>query len=413
MIHIPIVLATDNNYMPLITALISLAENAGNDTFYDVYILMDDSFTKSSEDCIRNCLESYEYHCSLTFKNVGAIFDDALLCIPHITRPTYFRLAIPDLLREDKCIYLDTDTIIRADLKELFNISLGDNYVAGVWHPGVVLLEWENKIRRNANIPNAEQYINAGVLLMNLRQLREDKMVSQFLKLIPQNMPLQDQDIINHACYGKTMLIPLKYNVMTKVADKCIEEYKGCYSEMELVETWNDPCIIHYAGLLKPWNSGSCVFMDYWWKYFRKSLIYESFMSDFWVEFVTNVIYHSGEGTIFTKKMPSIFDITFKRKYVIYGAGEKARRVLSFMKQFKIAPEFIIVSDSGMGNPSEIEGIKVRAIENAGSMLHDKTVLIAVRETLHKEIINRICKYDYIELLPVSDSFEKYETSVR
>ena len=404
MVHIPVVLATDNNYIPLIVVLTSLAENAGNDTFYDIYILTDDSFTQTSKGCVSRCLKSYENHCSITFKNVGTIFDNALLSISHITRPTYFRLVIPDLLKEEKCIYLDTDTIVASDLKELFNISLNNNYVAGVWHPGVVLFEWENVIPRNANIPSAEQYINAGVLLMNLKQLCKDGMVKKFLELIPRNMPSQDQDIINSACYGKITFIPFKYNVITKIADRCIEDYQGSYPEAELIEAWNNPCIIHYADRTKPWNSGDCVFMDYWWKYFKKSSIYESVVNDFFNEFVTNIIYCSQRTMMFTKKMPQIFDITFKRNYVVYGAGEKAREVLSFLKQFDIVPEFIVVSDS-RENPSKIEGIDVKNIEDAGQMLCDKTILIAVSEKLHKEIINRIQEYDYIELLPVSDNF--------
>ena len=412
MMHIPVVMATDNNYIPLIAVLISLAENAGNDTFYDIYILTDVSFTHSSECCVRGCLKSYEDHCSISFINVGTIFDNAMISIPHITRPTFFRLVIPDLLKEDKCIYLDTDIIVMSDLKVFFNISLDTNYVAGVWHPGVVLFEWENAIRTNANIPDAKQYINAGVLLMNLKQLREDGMVKKFLELIPQNMRSQDQDIINHACFGKITLIPFKYNVITKIADRCIEEYKGSYPEAELIEAWNDPCIVHYAGQAKPWNSSECVFMDYWWKYFRKSSIYESIVNDMFNEFVTNIIYRSQETMIFTKKMPKFFDITFKRKYVVYGAGIKAREVLSYLKQFEIVPEFILVSDSG-GNPSEIEGIEVKDICNAGQMLHDKTILIAVREELHKEIINRIQEFDYIELLPISDSMVSAEESFK
>ena len=406
MIHIPVVLATDNNCIPLIVALTSLVQNAGNDTYYDIYIFTDASFTRSSESCVRECFKSYEDHCSISFKNVGTIFDNAQISMPHITRPTYFRLVIPDLLGEEKCIYLDTDTIVMSDLKELFNIPLNNNYVAGVWHPGVVLYEWEKGICQNANIPDAAQYINAGVLLMNLKQLRKDGMVKRFLELVSQNMPSQDQDIINSACYGKIMLIPFKYNVITKTADRYIEDYKGSYSEAELKEAWNNPCIIHYADQNKPWNSRDCVFMDHWWKYFRKSSINECIVKDFFSELVTDIIYCSQKNMIFTKKIPRIFDITFKRKYVVYGAGIKARAVLAYLKQYEIVPEFIMVSDSRK-NPSEIDGIEVKDICHASQMLHDKIILIADKEELHKKIINRILEFDYIELLPISDSLLK------
>lgn len=398
--HIPIVMSTDNNYVPLVVALTSLVENAGKDTFYDIYILTDSAFTQESIYAVENSLSAYKSKCSLSFRNVGNIFDNVFINLQHTTSPTYFRLLIPDLLNEDKCIYLDTDTIVMTDLQELFDTSLDYCYIAGVWHP---LIKREEKICRDAKIPSHDQYINAGVLLMNISSLRKDGMVKRFLELIPQNMPVQDQDIINHACYGKIALIPFKYNVMTKLADKCIEDYKGYYAESELREAWNSPCIIHYADVNKPWNSKNCIFIDYWWKFCKKSSIYECIASDFFSEFVNNVIYGLHNDSIFTKKLPTLYDITFKRKYVVYGAGKRAREVIAFMKQIKIIPEFIVVSEMDE-NPSEIEGIEVKDIVNAGQMLFDKSILIAIREKFHKEIIRNLQRYNYIELLPVSDN---------
>lgn len=404
MTHIPVVMATDNHYEPLVVSLTSLAENAGQDTFYDVYILTDSSFAQDCENAIKRYLGNYAGRCSLIFKNVGTIFDDALLSIPHTTRPTYFRLAVPDLLDEDQCIYLDTDTIVMSDLKALFYTPLHDCYVAGVWHPGVVLFDWESTIRKNAKVPDAGQYINAGVLVMNLKSLRRDNMVKRFLELIPQNMPSQDQDILNHACYGKIAFIPLKYNVITKLADRGLEDYKNSYSEAELKEAWNKPCIIHYADQYKPWNSKDCVFMEQWWSFCRKSPMYKCIVSDFMDELINNIIYHPRRDSFFTKKVPKLFDIAFRRKYVLYGAGKRSREIILFMKWHNIIPEYIIVSDT-KENPIEMEGVKVKGIEDVSQVLYDKSIVIAVRESLQKEIIKNLQKYDYRELFPVSDGF--------
>ncbi len=404
MTRIPIVMATDNYYESLVVSLTSLAENAERDTFYKVYILVDNSFTQDSEDAVKRYLGNYAGKCSLAFKNVGTIFDDALLSIPHTTRPTYFRLAVPDLLNEDQCIYLDTDTIVMSDLKALFGTSMDDCYVAGVWHPGVVLFRWEKSICKNAFVPDAGQYINAGVLVMNLRNLRRDNMVKRFMELIPENMPSQDQDIINRACYGKIAFIPFRYNVITKLADAGIGDYKGCCPETELKEAWNHPCIIHYADRDKPWNSVGCVFMEYWWRFCRKSPIYDDIAHVFLRDLITDAIYRSSRDSIFTKKIPKLFDLAFERKYVIYGAGKRSREIISFMKRCNIIPEYIMVSDT-KENPMEMEGIRVKGIADVSQVLYDKSVVIAVREGLQKEIIKNLQKYDYLELFPVSDGF--------
>ncbi len=408
MVHIAIAFATDERYIPLVVSITSMMENRDVDTFYDIYILIDDSFGKELELSIKKCLDTYRNWCSLTFKNVGHGFQGIPATASHITRPTYYRLILPELLHEDKCIYLDTDTIILSDLRSLFEISLKDAYIAGIWHPGVVLNDWREMICRNAQIASADQYINAGVLVMNLKKMRTDKVTAQFMELIPRNMPTQDQDIINNVCYGKIAFIPLKYNVLTKYSDRNIEDYQGCYSEAELKEAWNAPAIVHYADLEKPWNSGRCVYMDTWWRFFRKTPLYEEQVKDFIDEFIINIIYRTSGYSIVTKKIPCIFDMAFQRKYVIFGAGKRARDVIFYWKQIGIIPEYIIVSDF-KGNPSEIDGIKVKCISDQQLKLSDKSIVIAVMEDTQKEIIKNLQKYDYFELFPISDSFLNQE----
>lgn len=405
MINIPIALATDNNYMPLVIVLESLMKNADRDTFYDIYILIDDSFLHKSREYIEKCFDKYKGRFSLNYKNIGSAFDTAQSRFTEITRPTFYRLALPDLLEEDKCIYLDTDTIVMSDMQELYSISLDEYYVAGVRHPGYILSPGSSMRCEKIGIPDIEQYINAGVLVFNLKKMREDGIVNKFLKLIPQNMPMQDQDIINTVCYGKIAFIPYKYNVMTQLADWNMEDYQDIYSELELKEAWNKPCIIHYANIYKPWNSIDCVFMDYWWDICSRNPIFEDITNDFFRDFLVNAIYHF-KGAVFTKKLPAIFDMTFNRKYVIYGAGKKAREFILFMKKLGVIPEFIIVTELDK-NPSEIEGIEVKSIKEAFRLLHDKTIIIATRTYFHNEIIKSLQEYDYFELLPVSDDWKE------
>lgn len=404
MVHIPIAMATDNNVIPLVVSLISLVKSAEETTFYDIYILIDDSFTKESEMAVERSLFAFEKRCKVSFRKVGHYFEDAFIIISHITRPTYYRLMLPALLNEDKCIYLDTDTIILSDLQALFDTPLDDYYIAGVWHPGIIFYRWEETVCRNARIPDASQYVNAGVLIMNLAQMRRDKVMERFMDAIPLCMPSQDQDIINHVCYGKIALLPLKYNVLTKCADESIENYKGSYTTTELLEAWNRPCIIHYANADKPWNSSKCVFMEHWWKFWKNCSIDETDIPVFFQELVSDVIYSSSGGHMFRKKLPKIFDIKFKRNYVIYGAGKRARDVISYLKQMEITPMYILVSDRE-GNPLEIEGIKVQEIADVYGMLCDKSIIVAVREELQKEIIKNLRQYDFFEILPISNDW--------
>lgn len=406
MLHISVAMATDNRCIPLIVSLTSLLKSAEKTVFYDIYILVDDLFTVESEETVIQNLRIFENQCTVSFINVGNAFDQASAFIPHITRPTFFRLMIPELLREDKCVYLDTDTIIMSDLQGIMDIPLGENYVAGVWHPGVILDAWEGRICQNAKIPKADQYINAGVLVMNLEMMRRDRLVEKFMELIPENMPMQDQDILNHVCYGKIAFLPFKYNVMTKYAEKCIEDYEECYSRAELEEAWNRPCVIHYASSDKPWNSADCVFMEQWWKYFMKTPLYEASVEEFFEDFVTGSIYGAAGATGIRKKMPALYQWKGK-KYVIYGAGKRARDVILYMKRYDMAPEFAVVSELSE-DLTEIEKIPVRDIRDQNVKLDDKTIILAVGQNLQREIITNLQKYEWYELLPIADGFAAF-----
>ncbi len=56
--------------------------------------------------------------------------------LSHISVATYFRLFSTELLPElDKAIYLDCDILVRGSLKELWNMDMGGNYLAAVYHP--------------------------------------------------------------------------------------------------------------------------------------------------------------------------------------------------------------------------------------------------------------------------------------
>ena len=201
--HIPVAYATEEDYVVCtIVSMLSVLETADSDTYYDFYILVDKDFTEESKGKILEILEAYKSRCSIMFKMVGQIFDNVCLRIDFIKKPTYFRLLLPRLLQEERCIYLDSDTVICTDLQKLFDMEMGETYLAGVKAPGYILHSSETS-RKQALLPNMQQYINAGVLLMNLDQMRKDCVVEKFLRLIPLKMESQDQDIINSVCYDK------------------------------------------------------------------------------------------------------------------------------------------------------------------------------------------------------------------
>ena len=404
--HIPVAFATDNNYQIALIAIESLLTHAKPDTYYNIYILVDSTFLRESEEEMRNYVNKLGVDCGFTFLQVGNQFEHVTMRIESITRPTYFRLLLPDLLGEDKCIYLDTDVIVLDDLQELYDIDMADRYVAGVKAPAYILWAEHSKkdYCRQASLPDMDQYINAGVLVMNLLQMRIDGIVKRFMEKIHLNMRSQDQDIINCVCYGKICFLPFKYNVMTKYADWQIESYQGMYTERELTEVWSNPCIIHYADRIKPWNNLNCALGEVWWDICKKSFLWSYFYEKLQDLFFVKAIHQQSEWSI----KPSLSS----KKYIVYGAGPRAKRVVWYLLEKGIVPEFIVVSSKDK-NPDTIEDIPVYALDEVKDILSDKIILIAVKEKFQLEVISNIVQYSFKTYVLISYEMEKYIASIQ
>jgi len=275
---IPIVLAADDNYAaPLVVAMTSILENAKKNTHYDFYVLKSGDFSEKNEKIIIGLEQKYG-KTKITFLDMKQQYQDANIQIGHITAATYYRLQLPSLLPEvNKCIYIDVDAIVEDDLSELFRTSIDDKYIAGVRAPGYYYPEAHRKNHEDEIGIPIDEYINAGVLLMNLAKMRKDNLEEIFNELMNKKFSSQDQDILNVACHGKIRHLPFKYNVMTKYKVLNEREYsvnpgiKMCFT----VDEWNTgrlkPAIIHYADKRKPWTYLGVDYAENWWKYALKT----------------------------------------------------------------------------------------------------------------------------------------------
>lgn len=113
---------------------------------------------------------------------------------------TMMRCALAQMLPDEKMVlWLDIDTIIDDDITDLFEMDMNGYYYAGSIEP--------------SKSKDIFQYINAGVLLCNLENLRalykEQEMIA-FLNTYKLNW--LDQDIINLLCQGRIRLISSEYN---------------------------------------------------------------------------------------------------------------------------------------------------------------------------------------------------------
>ena len=273
---IPIILSSSKQYAPLLyVTMFSVLMNAKINTHYEFYLLIQSGFSLRNTEKISGLEQAF--NCSIHFVDMKNAFSDLEQPIAHVATPTYYKLLAANILPKgySKCIYLDVDVCVCTDLSDLIDTDIKGYYLAGVVAPGYYFNEEYHCPR--LGLDSMRNYINAGVLLMNLEEIRRDNVTQKFVKLSQKNYETVDQDVINVACYNKIKLLPLKYNVMPERIREYSSELKELFSEEEIEEAKNNPSIIHYVDKVKPWDACEIFMADYWWKYAAKTGLFRDY----------------------------------------------------------------------------------------------------------------------------------------
>jgi len=406
--EVSVVYATDTNYLfGTLVSLTSLLINAKKETYYKVYILVDQSFSNKDIEIVEKTIKVYSYKCNISFVRVDDLFDDAYLQIDYISKVTYYRLLLPDLLREKKIIYLDGDTIIRCDLGDLYDTKMGNNLIAAVKAPSFFLRDDADYYCKKTGLPSLDNYVNVGVMIMNLEQMRIEKTSERLMMSISKEFDYQDQDVINVVCYGRIVFLDFNYNVMTVYSEWNRVDYYGIFTEKELSNAWNNPRIIHYAGREKPWNTPNVWFGDFWWSVCSKTPLYDEILNHMKHRFVNCLMYQNwcNHGDFSTKKTTPFFDISLKGNIVIYGAGKMAQRLYEELSRKKIKVNLFVVSSKD-NNPDSLFGIDVKLLDDLGAReIENSTFIVAFAERYQNVVINKLELLNAHEIIPLSDNW--------
>lgn len=233
-----------------------------------VHIVHDCTLTAGNMEKLKRIADAYGQE--IDFINVENVFDEKRLDVSRLTidgaRGTLFRLLLPDITSQDKIIYLDCDIVVNMDIAELWNIPLDGRAVAAVrdvWSLDYLKgkpLPWRlDKAWQLLGVKRGE-YFNAGVLLLNLKKLRENyhflEAVSDFYAQYKKCITLADQDCLNYIFADDKILIDERFNHINAegAAD---DNLKGSIWHMA-------------GGAAKPWVLCTRPYVDdLYWRYLR------------------------------------------------------------------------------------------------------------------------------------------------
>lgn len=259
---VPVFMAVDDGYIPFLgVALKSVIENSSKENKYEIKIL----YTKVSEEN-KNKIKAYETeNVSIEFVDLSSKLheiEDKLYTRNYFSNTTYFRLFIPELYPEyDKAVYIDSDTVTLADIADLYNTDMGDNLIAGI-PDGVVqaIPVFQEYVEKVVGVIDYNNYFNAGIIVMNLKALREYKFQEKFLYMLGKIKfeVAQDQDYMNRLCKGRVKLLGFEWNRMPAMGKR-----EGAIN------------LVHYNLGCKPWYFDDVLYQEYFWKYAKETEFYD------------------------------------------------------------------------------------------------------------------------------------------
>ncbi|MBQ2943139.1 MAG: glycosyltransferase family 8 protein [Ruminococcus sp.] len=312
---IPVFFTIDDGYAPFLSvALGSAIKNSSKENNYKAIILHEDLSKENIEKLQSLATDNFTVEFVQMKDGLESITDrmsNRLRC-DYFTLTIYFRLFIPAMFPQfDKGIYIDSDVVVKGDLAELFETELGDNYIGACADKSVVDVPPLARYMEEAVGVDRHSYINSGVLLMNLKKLREVELDSHFLSLLNTyhfDCIAPDQDYLNAMCSGKILYLSDAWDAMPTEDKPEIEDVK----------------IIHYNLFSKPWCYDNIQYGDVFWDYAQDSeylediIAYKESYSDEQKESDSKCL----QLLVNRGAQIAASQITFKR---VFESGEKVR----------------------------------------------------------------------------------------
>lgn len=243
-----ILVSADDSYaMPLAVTLFSALEHLEVGEEVEVYII-DGGISKANQTKIAKILEHIKVKLKLVWL---APTQELIQGLPaaaekRLSIATYFRLLAPYLITGSRIIYLDSDVIVNKNLSELWQTDLMGKPIAAALNSGFPttgrgIINW-----REQSLKPDQPYFNAGVILMDLVQWREDKLAETVLENIRTNgdkYKFADQDALNAVFQDNFVELDGSWNAQVNDA-----VFISAPLPLDKIG------IIHYTMNFKPWR---------------------------------------------------------------------------------------------------------------------------------------------------------------
>lgn len=196
----------------------------------------------------------------------------------HMPIETYYRILGMELLPQSvkRVMYLDIDIVVNKSLEHFYHMDMEGRPLAACQDIYGYVYGVAEDNKRRLEMPEDCLYFNAGVMLYDLEQIREEKLMQQTLDYVYQNylqLRYMDQDALNKVFLHRVKIVDWYHYNCTPILYVCSKQEVaiGQYapvSQQEIGQVqgqeqdyldmtqafYQEASIIHYIGETKPWN---------------------------------------------------------------------------------------------------------------------------------------------------------------
>lgn len=246
--------ATDSAYAPhCATMLHSLLAHHAPAVVHS-HVLHDASLAEAARQALASMVAALGAR--VTFHAIDPAACAGLPGMDRIPALMWYRVLLPELLPElDRILYVDCDTLVRADLTPLWQADLANHYVAAT--DNVLERDFADRAER-LGLPPGQRYFNSGVLLMNLARMREERCQAAVLDYGRRQggtLVWPDQDALNVVLGGKRAPLHPRWNCQNTLF-YFPRRSSAVFGADVVREAVRAPAIVHFEGpaLAKPWH---------------------------------------------------------------------------------------------------------------------------------------------------------------
>ena len=222
-------------------------------TVYLLYSRIDDETLAAMRKYIGSFGNSFQ-----PIRVADDMFDDAPVNM-HFTKEMYYRLLASRMLpeSEERVLYMDPDILIRGSVEEFYNLPFDGNMLIAMSDP-----PQQNDPRCpddrphyvRLGMPEGSNYINSGVLLMNLKLMREKGFdvngIFEIIEAKKNDLIYPDQDAINIYFQNSMKIWKNLFNYNPGLQANEVVRW-GLSKKYRRSE---NPIIVHFMGPVKPWS---------------------------------------------------------------------------------------------------------------------------------------------------------------